>query len=275
MDNEQFGLWQSLLEHKTGMLLPTQRRSFLETSVGIRMREIGCVSFDIYYHRLLSGLEAEAEWATLVDRLTVQETRFFRHASSYDLLRDYCVRRLTDNNSTKPVTLEIWSVGCATGEEPYSIAMTIDDLLVSRGVNAFYGITATDISLPALAKGRQGIYSSRRIESVPDKLQRNYFTLLDKDRSQVAARLREHVCFARINILDLAASPLRQMDIIFCQNVLIYFQRWRKRDIVNELASRLAVGGIFILGVGEVLDWRHADFERVDFANTSAYIRRA
>jgi chemotaxis protein methyltransferase CheR/type IV pilus assembly protein PilK len=273
MDDEQFTLWQTLLEDRTGILLTDQRKSFLETSLSIRMREIGCTSYDEYYGRLMTGLAGEIEWATLVDRLTVQETSFFRHTSSYDLVRDYCFNKLGGVEGKKQV--DVWSVGCSTGEEPYSLAMLLDTILTEMGGGYYYGITATDISLPALSKGREGVYSSRKLANMENETKARYFEQTPDGRYRVCDRIRDRVCFARVNVLELETVPWRDMDIIFCQNLLIYFKRWRKRDIVTHLAERLRPGGLLVLGVGEVLDWNHPEMERVKYANTTAFMRRA
>lgn len=271
MNSEQFLQWQALLEHRTGMQIPSQRKSFLETSLTIRMREIGCADYDRYYEKLMSGLAGEVEWATLVDRLTVQETSFFRHTHSFDLVRDFC-RRLYEKQGRKHI--ELWSVGCATGEEPYSLAMVMDDLVKDFPGKRYYGITATDISLPALAKARDGVFSVRRLERIPEHFRKRYFEALDRGRSRIVPRLKDRVCFAQINVLGLGEAPVQNVDIVFCQNVLIYFQRWRKQDIVTKLADRLAPGGMMVLGVGEVIDWHRPDLERVQFEDTLAYVKR-
>lgn len=271
MNDEQFLLWQALLEHRTGMQISTQRKSFLETSLTIRMREIGCTDYDTYYEKLMSGLVGEVEWATLVDRLTVQETSFFRHQHSFDLVRNYC-RKLYEKQGRKHI--ELWSVGCATGEEPYSLSMVMDDLVKDFPGKRYYGITATDISLPALAKARDGVYSVRKLERIPEKFRQRYFEPVERGRSRVVARLKDRVCFAQINVLGLGEAPVQNVDIVFCQNLLIYFQRWRKQDIVTKLADRLAPGGMMVLGVGEVIDWHRPDLERVQYEDTLAYVKR-
>lgn len=271
MNDEQFLLWQALLESRTGMQISPQRKSFLETSLTIRMREIGCDDYDGYYEKLMSGLAGEVEWAVLVDRLTVQETSFFRHPHSFELVRNFC-RELYEEQGRKHI--ELWSVGCATGEEPYSLAMVMDDLVKDFPGKRYYGITATDISLPALAKAREGIYSLRKLERVEERYRERYFEPAERGRCRVVPRLKDRVCFAQLNILGLGDAPMQNVDVVFCQNVLIYFQRWRKRDIVTKLADRLAPGGIMVLGVGEVIDWHRPDLERLQFEDTLAYRKR-
>lgn len=274
MEQEQFELWQALLEERTGMTLSQERKSFLETSLSIRMRELGIADYEIYYEQLLSGTtESKAmEWSVLVDRLTVQETSFFRHESSYALVEEYVqgfIRERGDGAS-----LDVWSVGCSTGEEPYSLGMLISEKIKEQKSAAYFGITATDISLPTLSKARRGVYAARKVERVDPLLREEYFAQLNEREYQVVDSLRDRICFARLNVLDLARAPMQDMDIIFCQNMLIYFRRWRKKQIVTRLADRLAEGGLLVLGIGEVTDFHHPNLERVHFADSLAFLRK-
>jgi len=272
ISDEQFALWQGLIETKTGMVFTQTRRPFLEISLSTRMREIGIQDYDAYYEFIAFTSKGEREWSVLVDRLAVQETSFFRHLSSYDLVETY-VKELIEKGNKHLINL--WSAGCSSGEEPFSLALLVEELLGKSGrKDIFYGITATDISLPTLAKAKLGVYSERKLYGVPEALRERYFHKLDTQRDwQVDEKLRARVAFAQLNLMDLEKAPFNEMDIIFCQNVLIYFRRFRKRDVVTQLAERLRVGGLLILGVGEVLDWQHPTLERVDFPNTLAYRR--
>lgn len=271
LNEEQFTLWQALLEDRTGMQITEQRKSFLETSLTMRMREIGLADYDTYYQKLMTGLAGEVEWSTLVDRLTVQETSFFRHQSSFNLVREYVQALFARQPERKQI--DVWSVGCSTGEEPYTLAMLLDGVVSGMKGGRYFGVTATDLSLPALAKAREGIYNARKVAMVPDPYRERYFAPLDNGRYQVVPALKERVCFARMNVLDLGEAPMRNMDVIFCQNLLIYFRRWRKKDIVNHLAERLAPGGLLVIGVGELLDWTHPQIERYPYDNTLAFTR--
>ncbi|HCO63654.1 MAG TPA: methyltransferase, partial [Alcanivorax sp.] len=141
MDAEQFQLWQALLEERTGMTLAPERKQFLESSLNIRMRELGLDDYDTYYQQLVTGAtESRAmEWSTLVDRLTVQETSFFRHPGSFALVEDYLGQFAAERGTG--ATLNAWSVGCSTGEEAYSLAMLISERFRAHGKALFYGIT--------------------------------------------------------------------------------------------------------------------------------------
>ena len=274
MEQEEFELWQALLEERTGMTLSQERKSFLETSLSIRMRELGLSDYRVYYEQLVGGTtESKAmEWSVLVDRLTVQETSFFRHESSYALVEEYVQNFIA--SEPEGASLDVWSVGCSTGEEPYSLAMMISEQFAASGTSDYYGITATDISMPTLSKARSGRYAARKVERVDPYLRDKYFAKLSEREYEVNQSIRERICFARLNVLDLARAPMENMDIIFCQNMLIYFRRWRKKQIVTRLAERLAPGGLLVLGIGEVTDWAHPAVERVKYPDTLAFRRR-
>lgn len=274
ISDEQFELWQTLIEARTGMTVGVARRSFLETNLAIRMREIGVSDYETYYEQLMAGPVAEREWAVLVDRLTVQETSFFRHASSFALVRAHIAELLMQEPQRK--SLNLWSVGCSTGEEPYSLAMQTDAQLFDlKRDKTYFGVTASDISLPTLARARTGIYGERRLHNVPTAWKQKYFqSVVGKKEWQVTDALKKRIAFVQLNIMELDRVPISGMDVIFCQNVLIYFRRFRKRDILANLASRLAPGGIMVLGVGEAVDWAHPQLARIEYPDTLAFRRK-
>lgn len=274
MEPEQFRLWQVLLEERTGMALAPERKQFLETAVSMRMRELGLTDYDAYYSQLVNRPPADTimEWSILTDRLTVQETSFFRHRGSYDLVEKFLRDRFSGPNP--PKQFNAWSVGCSSGEEPYSLAILMTEVFASLKVNPYWGITATDISLPVLAKARKGVYAARKVELVDPVIRQRYFTRISEREFEIAPALKSRVCFARVNVLELDKVPFQDLDLVYCQNMLIYFRRWRKREIVTRLADRMAPGGLMVLGLGEVVDWQHPQMDRVRFDNSLAYMRR-
>ncbi|PAV25321.1 methyltransferase [Tamilnaduibacter salinus] len=272
MDDDQFRQWQTLLEERTGMTLSPERRSFLQTNLGIRMREIGCESYQAYYEKVVSGPGAIVEWTTLVDRLTVQETRFFRDGEAFRLVSDYVMTRPRDLLRHRP--LEAWSVGCSTGEEPYTLAMLLDQCMEQLALPPLFGITGSDISKPAIQKARDGLYGARKLAGMDEAMRSRYFQPAGADQWQVIPSVRQRVCFTRLNVLDLKNAPMHGMNIIFCQNLLIYFRRWRRREIVKRLTECLAPGGLLVLGQGELDDWQHPSLQRVPSDNVLAWIRR-
>jgi len=269
--DEEFERWNKLLEDRTGIQLVAHQRGFLQIQVASRMRELGVETYADYFTQLTDGVQGAVEWSVLVDRLVVKETSYFRHRDSIEYVRQLLQQRI--NNRELKSNFEVWSLGCATGEEPYSLSMVINDSFELAGLEPFYGVTATDISQPALQHARQGIYTARKLESLSLEEKSRYFDLGDGDSFQVKRKLRDRVCFTSGNLLGLAQMPMAGMDVIFCQNVLIYFRRWRRREILNELVSRLKPGGVLVIGLGEVVDWNHELVRRDPDDRIQAYVR--
>ncbi len=271
LDDTQFLRWQSLLEERTGMCLASQRRSFLQTSLGLRMREVGCDSYEQYYERITAGAAGAIEWSTLVDRLTVQETRFFRDPDAFAFIEQYVQQKATELKADE--TLEFWSVGCSSGEEAYSLAMVGERFLTPADKR--YAVTGTDISTIVLRKARAGRYLPRALQWVPQAYAAIGFKPQQAGEPlQITDELRQRSCFSQVNILNLAACPLQSQHVIYCQNVLIYFRRWRRREILNVLAERLAPGGILVIGLGEMVDYQHPLLEQIHSSRVSAFVRK-
>ncbi len=272
MSPSEFHDWQALLEERSGMVVSEQRRSFLQANLSCRMREVGAADYASYYQQVTAGPRGAVEWSTLMDRLTVQETRFFRHPPSFELLARYLLQRSENRHSGLPWSF--WSVGCSSGEETYSLAICAAEVLGRGDADTRIGVTGTDISLNALSRSREGVYSLRRLEHVDPELRSRYFHPLAADRYQVSPSLAERVCFARLNVLELAGAPMSDLDVIFCQNLLIYFRRWRRREILNRLVERLAPGGLLVIGAGEVVGWQHPDLVPVADSQVLAFTRK-
>lgn len=271
MSATEFRKWQTLLEERTGVVVNEQRRAFLQTNLTARMRELGVTDYTSYYQQVTAGPRGAVEWSTLLDRLTVQETRFFRHRPSFEVLEHYLRERLAQGLQQP---WEMWSVGCSSGEEPYSLAITAAEVLRETEQPAHFGVTGTDISLNALSKARDAQYSARRLDQMDEDLSQRYFLAQPDGRLKVIPGLAARVCCARLNVLELAKAPMSGMDVIFCQNLLIYFRRWRRREILNRLAERLAPGGLLVVGVGEVVGWQHPELIPVADERVLAFTRK-
>jgi len=274
MDGEQFQQWADLLKRRTGMRLPDNRLSFLATNLGIRMRELDMVDFQDYYDYVNSGRGGVVEWDRLLHHLTVHETRFLRQESVLALIVERYLPAGAAQCDESPKTIHVWSVGCSTGEEPYSVAMAIDDHMSRLGCEYYLGVTASDISRSAVAVGRKGIYSRQQLKGVDPRWLHNYFDEIEVGKFQVGRELRKRVCFNQLNILDTGDAPIGEMDIVLCQNLLIYFDREQRIQIANTLAEHLVPGGLLVLGVGELVNWEHPQLNRYHYANTLAFQRQ-
>lgn len=272
LPEDKFLLWEKLLELRTGIQLAPQQKVLLQTQIAIRMRELGIPSYDEYYEQVKQDNKAGlVEWQVLVDRLVVKETTFFRHRPSLESVRQYLTNKLLRKEIKD--SFDIWSVGCSTGEEPYGLAMVASDCLRESEQHFYFGVTAIDVSLPALSIARRGIYGERSMSFVSPEEYQHYFRTYDDNQSEVLPRLKKRVCFSQANINDLSLTPVQQMDVIFCQNVLIYFRRWRRREILNQLVERLKPGGLLVIGLGETTDWQHPEMQRVDNEEIQAYMK--
>ncbi|MBK8676390.1 MAG: protein-glutamate O-methyltransferase CheR [Cellvibrionales bacterium] len=270
LSEESFASWRKLLEERTGIHLVPQQKTFLQSQLTIRVRELGNISFEEYFRSLHEGVSSVMEWSTLIDRLVVKETSFFRHQPTFDFLRNYINQRIANGQVSD--SFDVWSVGCATGEEPYTLAMILDECFESAGLENYWGVTGMDISMPAQTFARQGIYSKRKLDMVPPPLREKYFSDYDQLRCRISEEMRERVCFTNGNVIELKKMPMVKMDIISCNNMLIYFRRWRRRKILNNLAERLKKGGILIIGLGEIVDWEHPLLEPVADDGVQAYV---
>ena len=270
MDDAMFRQWRDMLESRIGVSILAERKSFLLTSLAARMKEIGCETYNEYLEFLESGSNGVVEWEILVDRLTVHETRFYRDKNALSLLEKKFLSSLgEETGETKK--LDFWSVGCATGEEPYTLAIAVDDYLQKHDIPAFFSVTATDISRASLTTARGGIYHRNRLKNLPVRLLRKYFLPHDLDHYRLDKALRDRVCFTLLNLIDSQDSRIGKMDVIFCQNVLIYFRNEKRLEIVNQLAGHLRSGGILILGAGEVLNWQHPNLKNISTQDVVAY----
>ncbi len=272
MDDAEFSRWVDLLERRTGVVVPPDRKTFLVTGVRSRMRETGHATFADYFEDLLAGAKGAIEWATLVDRLTVHQTHFFRHQPSFDLVaKDWLPKYLQSNGGD---TIHAWSVGCSTGEEAYTLAMVLDDALTRHSSGkTYFGITATDISAAALAVGRGASYPMPKLDEVPEHYRARYCEPETVESFRIVEPLVKRVGFVQFNLMDVARAPLKRLDLVFCQNVLIYFARERRTALLDALAGLLKPGGLLVLGPGEVLGFTHPLLTRLGGPQTLAFRR--
>lgn len=272
LSDAQFALWSKLLEERAGIYLGEQQKVFLQTQVTMRMRELGYQDYGDYYCCVVDGVAGMVEWALLVDRLVVNETSFFRHRPSIDFIGRRVAVHL--QNSAGNAAYDLWSVGCSSGEEPYSLAMVMNDAYQNAGREPRYAITGTDISRAALGVARAGVYGARKVRLVEEHFRQRYFLPVADTQYQISSLLRDRICFNQGNVLNINEMPIIKVDAIFCQNLLVYFRRWLREQILNAFVARLKPGGILVIGLGEVVDWVHPDMKRVAVDAVQAYVHK-
>ena len=271
MSDEEYALWLTLLEERTGITLPELRKSFLLSKLSIRMQELGINEYKSYFAYVTHGKAGRVEWETLVDRLTVHETRFFRDTQALSFIKQAYLEKLDFEKNN--ANIHIWSVGCATGEEPYSLMMYIDKYITDKNEKCYLAVTASDISHDALAVGKKAVYHKNRFKNVPPEYIESYIEEVGEDYYLVNKSLRKRICFNRLNLININNSSVGNMEIIICQNVLIYFKRETRLIILDQLVEHLVPGGLLILGAGEITGWQHPEINPMESDGVLAFQR--
>lgn len=272
MSDAEYLAWTELLKERIGIVLDPQRKSFLLSKLSIRMQELGVNSYQDYFASVTDGASGRVEWETLVDRLTVHETRFFRDVRALSFITQTYFEQLNFENTIPSV--HIWSVGCSTGEEPYSLMMHIDRYVTEKNKKCYLAVTASDVSRHALATAKTAVYHKDRFKQVDAQYMNNYLEAIGEDHYQIRDSLRKRICFNRFNLINLDSSSVGKMEIILCQNVLIYFNRETRLLILNQLVEHLVPGGLLILGAGEISCWKHPDINVIQYDGVLAFQRK-
>ncbi len=266
--------WAELVESKTGLRLTSDWEAVFLDRIAAQSEKSGFDSLGEYYKYLSGrGPHSAVEWATLMEQLTVSETWFFRHPPSLRLIRDE-VTRLCLARNVESEAIQIWSVGCASGEEAFSLAMVADGVLSKYQKNRFLAVTGTDINDKALTVARKAYYPGHRMYGVGEKYRRRYLIAQLDGGYRVRAGIRRRVCFTRFNVLDDSPGPWGGQDMVYCQNMLIYFAPARRHAILNRLADYVKPGGVLISSPGEAGGWQHDQFVPMQRPHVLAFRRR-
>ncbi|MFT5033689.1 MAG: type IV pilus assembly protein PilK [Bacteroidia bacterium] len=211
VDSDQLGRWQALLEAQTGINL-NQHEHILRNGLSPWLQGLSAGEVELALIR--SESQPWQQLGGLVDHLAVKETRFYRNPASYRVLAKYLQGRLLKNTQNR-LALDMWSAGCSTGEEAYTMAMVASEMTQSAQQRTYVGVIGSDISSNAVKAARQGCYHVRRLQSLPDTLRGRYMVSDDNLNYRVESQLASRVCFVQSNLLDALATPKSAMDVIF------------------------------------------------------------
>lgn len=253
LSDRQFRTIAQLIEGQVGIKLPPAKRLMLEGRLHKRVRALNCSGIGEYVERLFETTDIDSELTELIDAVTTNKTDFFREPAHFSFMRDIAVPELLKPRSRGSRDLKIWSAACSTGMEAYTAAIVLDDMI--RTGNRFrFRILGTDISTAVLQDAKAAIYPRDTIAPVPPAFVKRYF-LSARDRTRdeirVVPELRRQTHFMRMNLMDANYPVDRDVDIIFCRNVLIYFDRETQRKVVDRLCSHLRPGGYLMVGHSE------------------------
>jgi chemotaxis protein methyltransferase CheR len=266
MTDREFELFRQLVHRETGIALGPHKRTLLEARLTKRLRALQLPTFSAY-HAYLRRLDAcGEERVRFVNAITTNETAFFREPTHFEhLTTAWLPARRAAADGGAPHRLRAWSAACSSGEEAYSIAMTIRDGLAGAGTWDVR-ILASDIDTEVLARAVAGVYPAEAVARVPAAtLRRHFLRGVDAHQGLVRVRpeVRALVTVRRLNLLD-DAWPIRtRFDLVFCRNVLMYFDRPTQARLVARLERMLATGGLLVLGHAENLLGLGTDMRRV------------
>lgn len=268
---DEFRLLGELINDFCGMQFSADTRYVFERRLRDRVRELGLEDFTAYYHHLLYHPNARAELEAAVDALVTNETYFFRedyqlNAFRHELLP--AIKRRLEEEGRRSLT--IWSAGCSTGEEAYSVAILIEESGLFDGWDV--RVFGNDISRRVLAQARRAIYGPSSFRVMPPRFE-PYFSRVSEGR-QVAHHIRAMCHFGHFNLLDPQRSALiGRADAVFCRNVLIYFDAESRRRVIDSFYERLHPGGYLLLGHSESLLNTTTAFELVHLTGDMVYRR--
>lgn len=247
----EFQHLSSLVYNECGINLPASKKIMLESRLNKRLRALRISSFHEYIPLLTSPEGMTSELIHMIDVVTTNKTDFFREPHHFAFLAQNILSQFSSNKHT----FKAWSAACSSGEEPYTLAMVLEEFK-KLNLNFNYEVTASDISSAILQKAVLAIYPMDRTDPVPIDIKRKYF-LKSKDTHKQTVRivpeLRKKVHFRRINFMDAVLPVHDSFDLIFCRNALIYFDRKTQSEVVRKLVENLKSGGHLFIGHSESL----------------------
>ncbi|OQW33617.1 MAG: hypothetical protein A4E19_04335 [Nitrospira sp. SG-bin1] len=254
---KEFQEFRKLIYDESGISLSDQKKTLLASRLSKRLRELGIETFSAYYTKV-TGDPTREEFTRMLDLISTNKTDFFREPKHFDFLRDTILPELAQEKR-----IRIWSSACSTGEEPYTIAITLFEG-VQNPAQWDFKILASDLSTRVLAKAAAGLYDQDRFRDVPPEVLRRHF-LRGRGASDGLFKVKPHLAamirFRRLNLMDDRFPIKAPLDLIFCRNVMIYFDRPTQETLVNKFHRYLKPGGYLFIGHSESLQWVNHPFK--------------
>lgn len=266
LSDREFQRFSAFIYDHAGIKMPPAKKTMLEARLQKRLKANAIHSFEEYSNFVFSPEGRATELIHLIDVVTTNKTDFFREPGHFDFMVKTAIPNiLKTRDDLRREPLRIWSAGCSTGEEPYTLAMVLSEF---AGVRPDFraAITASDICTQVLQTAKTGIYPEERTDPIPLNLKKKYLTR-SRERSKALVRispqLRSLVTFRRINFMDDDLGIAEKMDIIFCRNVVIYFDKPTQQTLMRKFHKQLKPGGYLFIGHSETLSGLDVDFKAV------------
>jgi chemotaxis protein methyltransferase CheR len=256
LTDPDFRRLSGFIEGELGIRMPEGKRIMLESRLQKRLRRFGFTTYKQYVDYVFSPEGRETELINMIDAVTTNKTDFFREPDHFEYLVDRILpAALARDGAGISRPFAVWSAGCSTGEEPYTIAMVLEERR-SLDPRFSYHIFASDLSTQVLEKAKNAVYEEAKAEVVPLSFKKKYMLRSkDKDKNLVRMKpeIRSRISFERINFMDDRYPVSEAFDVVFCRNVIIYFERQIQEAILRKLCAHLRPGGWLILGHSETL----------------------
>ncbi len=252
LTDQEFNKLSQFIQGNYGIKMPPIKKIVLQGRLHKRLKHLGMPDFKTYIDYVFS-MEGENEIIHMMDVVSTNKTDFYREPVHFEFLETEILPKLFKISGQSSV--KIWSAGCSSGEEPYTLAIVLQEFK-EKHPGFDYHILATDISTQMLQSGANAVYKEEKIAIIPLNLKKKYF-LRSKDHAdpkvRVVKTLRDKVSFQRLNFMDASYQVNDQFDIIFCRNALIYFERENQEMVINKLCQKLKPEGFFLLGHSETI----------------------
>ncbi len=256
LSDADFRRLSHFIESELGIRMPDSKRIMLESRLQKRIRHFGMGGYREYVDFVFSEEGRQTELLNMIDAVTTNKTDFFREADHFDFLIERILpARLSSGAAPGQATMSFWSAGCSTGEEPYTLAMVLEEYR-RQNLSFEYRIFASDLSSQVLDRAKTAIYEEDKADPIPASYKKKYL-LRSKDKSKGQVRIkpeiRDKVRFLRINFMDESYPIEKGFDVVFCRNVIIYFERKIQELILRRICGHIRPGGWLILGHSETL----------------------
>ncbi len=249
--DKEFRQLADFIKANYGINLKEEKRALVMGRLNNLLLSKNFGSFSAYFEHVVSDMSGEAV-TTLMNRITTNHTFFMREADHFNFLRDKALPYF--RHTLRQKDLRIWSAGCATGEEPSTIAMLIDEYFEKEKSLWDTKILATDISNKALNAAKAGVYSHESIACLPAQWRLNYFKKIDEENAVLVEKIRNEIIYRVFNLMDAAFPFKKKFHVIFCRNVMIYFDNKTKEELINKFYDITEQGGYLFIGHSESLN---------------------
>ncbi|WP_419787681.1 CheR family methyltransferase [Pseudodesulfovibrio sp.] len=270
ISDQEFANLRDFIYEQCGIYIADNRKYLLENRLGNRLKQLNLRDFEEYYNFLKYDVGKTREMKKLFEVITTNETSFYRNPPQLQVFQEKVLSEVLRTNADKK-RLRIWSAGCSTGEEPYTISMIIHEMLKTEVASWDIRITANDLSERVLESARRGVYNDYTLRSTPKEVAGRYFDM-ENGTNKIKSEVKRLVTFGQINLKDkMQLKRVERSQIVFCRNVIIYFDDAMKKQVINAFYDNLLPGGYLIIGHSESLHNITRAFKPIHFPGAIIY----